>query len=149
MPALRPFNGITPRLGERVFIDPACTVIGDVHIGDNVMDYPAFGGQVPARTVHHKGGKNLEAFLGLYGVEHDDPGTVRQAGGYCMRPGHGVKGYPLGVASADARPCPGLLGPRRTAAPGRRPARGSRRTPARGTRADARARSRESARPVS
>lgn len=43
-----------------VFV-PYCT--GDVHIGDNVMAYPALGAQVPARTVHHKGGKNLEAFL--------------------------------------------------------------------------------------
>ena len=40
MPALRPFNGITPRLGERVFIDPACTVIGDVHIGDDSSIWP-------------------------------------------------------------------------------------------------------------
>ncbi len=36
---------------------------GDVHAGDNVMNYPAAGTQVPARTVHHKGAKNLDAFL--------------------------------------------------------------------------------------
>ena len=43
-----------------VFV-PYCT--GDVHAGDNVMNYPAAGTQVPARTVHHKGAKNLDAFL--------------------------------------------------------------------------------------
>ncbi len=42
-----------------VFV-PYCT--GDVHAGDSVMNYPG-AGQVPARTVHHKGGKNLDVFL--------------------------------------------------------------------------------------
>jgi len=40
MPALRAFNRISPTLGERVFIDPACTVIGDVHIGDDSSIWP-------------------------------------------------------------------------------------------------------------
>ncbi len=43
-----------------VFV-PYCT--GDVHVGDNVMNYPAVGAQIPARTVHHKGRTNLDAFL--------------------------------------------------------------------------------------
>ncbi len=43
-----------------VFV-PYCT--GDVHGGDNVVNYPGQGAQIPARTVHHKGGKNMEAFL--------------------------------------------------------------------------------------
>jgi hypothetical protein len=69
------FNGETARQGppfnraeptnpfkdmSYVFV-PYCT--GDVHAGDNVMNYPAQGAQLPARTVHHKGGKNLAAFL--------------------------------------------------------------------------------------
>lgn len=53
--ALNPFKDM-----NFVFV-PYCT--GDVHVGDNVMMYPAFGAQVPARTVHHKGGKNLDTFL--------------------------------------------------------------------------------------
>jgi len=40
MTALRAFNQISPKLGERVFIDPACTVIGDVHIGDDSSIWP-------------------------------------------------------------------------------------------------------------
>lgn len=40
MPALRSFNQISPKLGERVYIDPACTVIGDVTIGDDSSIWP-------------------------------------------------------------------------------------------------------------
>jgi carbonic anhydrase/acetyltransferase-like protein (isoleucine patch superfamily) len=40
MSALRPFNNSQPRLGERVFIDPACIVIGDVVIGDDSSIWP-------------------------------------------------------------------------------------------------------------
>lgn len=40
MPAIRPFNRILPKLGQRVFIDPACTVIGDVTIGDDSSIWP-------------------------------------------------------------------------------------------------------------
>lgn len=59
-----PFNRTVPNNPFKdmsyVFV-PYCT--GDVHGGDNVVNYPAQGAQIPARTVHHKGGKNLEAFL--------------------------------------------------------------------------------------
>ena len=37
---IRPFNGIAPILGERVYIDPACTVIGDVLLGDDSSIWP-------------------------------------------------------------------------------------------------------------
>lgn len=38
--ALRGYQGITPQLGERVYIDPACTVIGDVVLGDDCSVWP-------------------------------------------------------------------------------------------------------------
>ncbi len=38
--SVRSFNGITPQLGEAVYIDPAATVIGDVILGDNVSVWP-------------------------------------------------------------------------------------------------------------
>lgn len=50
MPALRPFNNIMPSLGERVFVDPACTVIGDVVIGDDSSVWP---GTVIRGDVNH------------------------------------------------------------------------------------------------
>ena len=37
---LRPFDGKRPVLGERVYIDPASTLIGDVVLGDDVSVWP-------------------------------------------------------------------------------------------------------------
>ena len=37
---LRPFLEHHPRLGERVWIDPAATIIGDVEIGDDASIWP-------------------------------------------------------------------------------------------------------------
>ncbi|MGM0522033.1 MAG: gamma carbonic anhydrase family protein [Pseudomonadota bacterium] len=38
--ALRPYQGQTPTLGERVYIDPASVVIGDVTLGDDCSVWP-------------------------------------------------------------------------------------------------------------
>jgi carbonic anhydrase/acetyltransferase-like protein (isoleucine patch superfamily) len=38
--AIRTFQGIAPTLGERVYVDPAATVIGDVVLGDDVSIWP-------------------------------------------------------------------------------------------------------------
>ena len=43
-----------------VFV-PYCT--GDVHAGDSVKSYASPTPQVPSRTVHHQGSKNIDAFL--------------------------------------------------------------------------------------
>jgi len=40
MPSLRPFKGVMPRLGQRVYVDDAATVIGDVVLGDDVSVWP-------------------------------------------------------------------------------------------------------------
>lgn len=37
---VRPFNGEYPEIGERVWIDPAATVIGRVRLGDDVSVWP-------------------------------------------------------------------------------------------------------------
>ncbi|MCI0509606.1 carbonic anhydrase/acetyltransferase-like protein (isoleucine patch superfamily) [Chromohalobacter marismortui] len=37
---LRTFKGTTPRLGARVYIDPACVVLGDVTLGDDCSVWP-------------------------------------------------------------------------------------------------------------
>lgn len=37
---LRPFGGISPRLGARVYIDPSAAVIGDVTLGDDSSVWP-------------------------------------------------------------------------------------------------------------
>lgn len=38
---LRSYQDKTPQLGERVYVDPAATVIGDVTIGDDTSVWPA------------------------------------------------------------------------------------------------------------
>ena len=39
-PSIRSHEGITPKLGDRVYIDPASTVIGNVVLGDDVSVWP-------------------------------------------------------------------------------------------------------------
>ena len=38
---IRPFKGQLPRLGQRVYVDPAATVVGDVELGDDASVWPA------------------------------------------------------------------------------------------------------------
>lgn len=38
---VRPYRGVLPVLGERVYIDPAATVIGQVTLGDDVSVWPS------------------------------------------------------------------------------------------------------------
>lgn len=38
--AIRPWKGTTPRLGARVYIDPASLVLGDVELGDDSSVWP-------------------------------------------------------------------------------------------------------------
>lgn len=38
--ALRTFQGVSPHLGERVYIDPDCVVIGNVALGDDCSVWP-------------------------------------------------------------------------------------------------------------
>ena len=40
MTSLRKYQGISPTLGERVYVDPAATVIGHVTLGDDVSVWP-------------------------------------------------------------------------------------------------------------
>ena len=39
-PPIRPFDGVLPRLGHGVYIDPAAVVIGDVELADDVSVWP-------------------------------------------------------------------------------------------------------------
>ena len=50
MSPIRPFLDRHPVLGERVYIDPACTIIGDVVLGDDVSVWP---GTVIRGDVNH------------------------------------------------------------------------------------------------
>ena len=48
--SLRSFNGMTPKLGERVLIDPSAVVLGNVTLGDDVSVWP----QVAIRGDMHR-----------------------------------------------------------------------------------------------
>ena len=47
---IRAFNGISPTLAEGVYVDPAATLIGDVHLGRDVSIWP---GAVVRGDMHH------------------------------------------------------------------------------------------------
>jgi len=47
---IRPYQGILPRFGANVYVDPGATVIGDVEIGDDASLWP---GVVARGDVHH------------------------------------------------------------------------------------------------
>lgn len=38
--SVRTFKGMTPNLGDKVFVDPMATVIGDVTLGDDCSVWP-------------------------------------------------------------------------------------------------------------
>jgi len=50
MDPLRPFRTIMPTVGARAYVDPACTIIGDVILGDDVSVWP---GTVIRGDVNH------------------------------------------------------------------------------------------------
>jgi carbonic anhydrase/acetyltransferase-like protein (isoleucine patch superfamily) len=50
MAHLRPYLGTYPKLGERVYVDPAASVIGDVALGDDTSIWP---GAVVRGDVHY------------------------------------------------------------------------------------------------
>lgn len=74
---LRSYKGIAPVLGERVYLDPAATVIGDVVLGDDVSIWPGavLRGdvnriRVGARTNIQDGAIVHVAHAGPYGPGH-------------------------------------------------------------------------------
>lgn len=72
--SIRSFNGIAPTLGERVWIDPAALVIGDVVIGDDASLWPT---TVVRGDVHHiriGARSNLQDGTIVH-VTHDGPYT--------------------------------------------------------------------------
>ncbi|MEX1828392.1 gamma carbonic anhydrase family protein [Luteibacter sp. CQ10] len=71
---LRSFKGILPRLGARVYVDPASTVIGDVELADDVSVWP---GAVARGDVHHIriGARSNLQDGAIIHVTHDGPYT--------------------------------------------------------------------------
>ncbi|KGI79187.1 gamma carbonic anhydrase family protein [Oleiagrimonas soli] len=71
---VRSYLDLTPVLGERVYVDPAATVIGDVHLGDDASIWPAavLRGDVNAIRVGAR--TNIQDGAVVH-VTHDGPFT--------------------------------------------------------------------------
>ena len=86
MTAIRPFLDKHPTLGKRVYIDPACTVIGEVELGDDVSVWP---GTVIRGDVNHVriGARSNVQDGTVIHVSHHSP---YNKGGYPTLVGEGV-----------------------------------------------------------
>ncbi|MFU8876507.1 MAG: gamma carbonic anhydrase family protein [Wenzhouxiangellaceae bacterium] len=73
-PAIRTYTNIVPEIGERVYVDPAATVIGSVRLADDVSVWP---GSVLRGDVNHiEIGARSNIQDGTIGhVTHDGPFT--------------------------------------------------------------------------
>ena len=72
---LRSFGGITPKLGERVYIDPAATVIGNVELGDDVSVWPGavIRGDMHSIRVGHRSNVQDNAVLHITHASEYNP----------------------------------------------------------------------------
>ena len=72
MNPLRSFKGVLPTLGERVYVDPAATVIGAVQLGDDASVWP---GAVLRGDVHfiRVGARSNVQDGSIVHVTHDGP----------------------------------------------------------------------------
>ena len=86
MTAIRPFRNTHPVLGQRTSIDPACTIIGEVELGDDVSVWP---GTVIRGDVNHVriGARSNVQDGTVIHVSHASP---YNKGGYPTLVGEGV-----------------------------------------------------------
>jgi carbonic anhydrase/acetyltransferase-like protein (isoleucine patch superfamily) len=71
---LRPYRNRIPRLGQRVYVDPAATVIGDVELGDDASVWP--GCVIRGDVNHIRIGARTNVQDGsIVHVTHDGPYT--------------------------------------------------------------------------
>ena len=86
-PVLRPYRGILPTLGQRAYVDPAATVIGDVVLGDDVSIWPATVIRGDVNFIRIGARTNLQDGTVVH-VSHDGPHA--KLGGFATRIGSDV-----------------------------------------------------------
>lgn len=86
MTSIRPFLDKTPQLGKRVYVDPGCTVIGDVVLGDDVSIWPGTVIRGDVNHVHIGARSNIQDGTIIH-VSHHSP---YNKGGYPTLIGEGV-----------------------------------------------------------
>jgi carbonic anhydrase/acetyltransferase-like protein (isoleucine patch superfamily) len=84
--AIRPWQGITPRLGAGVYVDPAAHVIGDVEIGADASLWPCAVARGDVHFIRIGERTNVQDGAVLH-VTHDGEYT---AGGFPLRIGADV-----------------------------------------------------------
>ncbi len=74
MTGLRAYKGVSPKLGARVYVDPAATVIGDVELGDDVSVWPGAVLRGDVERIRIGARTNVQDGAVLH-VTHDGPYT--------------------------------------------------------------------------
>ena len=69
---IRPYKNIHPRLGARVYVDPAATLIGDVELGDDVSLWPGSVVRGDVERIRIGARTNVQDGAVLH-VTHDGP----------------------------------------------------------------------------
>lgn len=83
----RPYNGVFPELGERAYIDPAATVIGDVVLGDDASVWPMTAIRGDVNFIRIGARTNVQDGTVIH-VSHDGPHT--RLGGFATVVGSDV-----------------------------------------------------------
>lgn len=74
MANLRTYEGVSPKLGVRVYVDPAATVIGDVELGDDASIWPGAVVRGDVEKIRIGARTNVQDGAVLH-VTHDGPYT--------------------------------------------------------------------------
>ena len=85
--SVRPYLDTLPTLGARVYLDPACNVIGDVVLGDDVSVWPNTVIRGDVNFIHIGDRTNLQDGTVVH-VSHDGPHA--RLGGFATRIGSDV-----------------------------------------------------------
>lgn len=87
MSVLRPYRGRLPTLGQRVYVDPAASVIGDVELGDDVSVWPFTVIRGDVNIIRIGDRTNIQDGSVIH-VSHDGPHA--KLGGFATRIGSDV-----------------------------------------------------------
>ncbi len=86
MSSIRTFDGITPQLGDQVWIDPSAVVIGDVVVGDHSSIWPLTAVRGDVNKIRIGSRTNIQDGSVLH-VTHSNPVSP---GGYALTIGNDV-----------------------------------------------------------
>ena len=85
--SVRPWRGVLPTVGERAYVDPAATLIGDVVLGDDVSLWPGVVVRGDVNYIRIGARTNLQDGTVVH-VSHDGPHA--KLGGFATRIGADV-----------------------------------------------------------